>query len=267
MVTISELNIYPVKSMSGISLQSSYIDAMGLQYDRRWMLVSPDGKFITQRSHPQMALIQPRIENNQLVLSSFGLDDHYVPAADESSPDIKVQVWDDIVDAKHLSSETDQWIEQTIGEACQLVYMPDNVFRQCDTTYAKQGDRTGFSDGFPLLLISEASLVNLNGKLETPVPMKRFRPNLVVKGCEAFAEDNWKKFAVNGVSFRVVKPCSRCIITTVDPVIGMITSPEPLQTLASYRKQGDNIIFGQNVVQDTTGNIKIGDVVELLAYQ
>ena len=264
MITVSELTIYPVKSMAGISLQSSYIDAMGLQYDRRWMLVSPDGKFMTQRSHPQMALIQPRIENNQLILSSFGLDDHYVPAADESSPDIKVQVWDDIVDAKHLSTETDEWIEQTVGEACRLVYMPDNVFRQCDTTYAKQGDRTGFSDGFPLLLISEASLADLNDKLEKPVPMKRFRPNLVVKGCEAFAEDGWKKFAINEISFRVVKPCSRCVITTVDPAIGMVTSPEPLQTLASYRKQGDKVMFGQNVVQDATGNIKLGDVVEVL---
>lgn len=263
MITVSELNIYPVKSMAGISLSSSNLDLMGLQYDRRWMVVSTKGKFITQRSHPQLALIQPKLLNGRLTLTSFGLDDHVVPLATVDSPDMTVKVWDDEVQAKHLSPATDAWLEQTVGEPCHLVYIPDDEIRQCDLSYARKGDRTGFSDGFPLLLISEASLQDLNNKLDTPVPMKRFRPNIVVTGCEAFAEDTWKSMTVNTTPFRIVKPCSRCVITTVDPAIGMVTSPEPLQTLASYRKQGNKVMFGQNVIPDDTGVLTVGDIVQV----
>jgi len=247
--------------MAGISLQSSQLDSMGLQYDRRWMVVSTEGKFITQRSHPQMALIQPKLHGGQLTLSSFGLEDHIVPLATKHSPDINVQVWNDTVQAKHLSKETDTWLEQTIGEPCQLVYMPNDEIRQCDLNYAKEGDRTGFADGFPLLFISQASLDDLNSKLKDSVPMKRFRPNVVVTGCNAFAEDTWQTVKINNVHFRIIKPCSRCIITTIDPTLGMVTSPEPLKTLATYRKQGNKVMFGQNVVHDDVGTLTVGDSV------
>jgi uncharacterized protein YcbX len=259
MIKLTEINIYPVKSMAGITLQSSAIDAMGLQYDRRWMVVSPTGKFITQRSHPQMALIQPHLNGGQLTLSSFGLDDHIVPLADANSPRKTVQVWNDTVQAQHLSAETDHWLAHTLGEPCHLVYIDAQEVRQCDLSYAKQGDRTGFSDGFPLLLISQASLDDLNAKLNETVTMQRFRPNLVVSGCEAFAEDTWQSMQINTLSFHIVKPCSRCIITTVNPQLGFVNSPEPLQTLATYRKVDNKIYFGQNVIHQQTGHIHLGE--------
>jgi len=259
MITLTEINIYPVKSMAGIALQSSAIDAMGLQYDRRWMVVSPQGKFITQRSHPQMALIQPSLNKGQLTLSSFGLEDHIVPLANSKSAYKSVQVWRDTVRARHLSDTTDHWLKHTIGEDCHLVYIDDQEMRQCDLTYAKQGDRTGFADGFPLLLISRASLDNLNSKLKKPVTMQRFRPNLVVSGCDAFAEDCWTSMQINSLSFKIVKPCSRCVITTVDPKLGLVTTSEPLQTLASYRKRDNKIYFGQNIIHQNTGNVSLGE--------
>ena len=249
--------------MAGISLQSSQLDSMGLQYDRRWMVVSLEGKFITQRSHPQMALIQPLLNNDQLTLSSFGLNDHIVPLATADSLDITVKIWGDTVNAKRIGDKTDAWLEQTIGEPCHLVYILNDEIRQCDLNYANNGDRTGFSDGFPLLLISQASLDDLNSKLDTAIPMKRFRPNLVITGCEAFAEDTWKEIKIHLSTFRIVKPCSRCIITTVDPEIGITTSPEPLQTLATYRKRANKIMFGQNVVHKSIGALSVGDKVTL----
>lgn len=249
--------------MAGISLQSSQLDDMGLQYDRRWMVVSPEGKFITQRSHPQMALIQPSLNKNQLTLSSFGLDDHIVPQVTHDSPDITVQIWGDTVNAKHLGDQTDTWLEQTIGEPCRLVYIVDDEIRQCDLNYADKGDRTGFSDGFPLLLISQASLDDLNSKLDKPIPMKRFRSNLVVAGCGAFEEDTWKEIQIHTTTFRIIKPCSRCIITTIDPNIGMVTSSEPLQTLAKYRKKNNKIMFGQNLVHSGLGGLSLGNKVTL----
>ncbi len=267
MIQISALNIYPVKSMAGISLSCSAVDKMGLEYDRRWMVVSPQGKFITQRSHPQMALIQPHLNQGQLILSSFGLEDHIVPAVNSDSPSQSVLVWNDTVQAKHLSKETDRWLQHTIGEPCHLVYMEASEVRQCDLSYAQQGDRTGFSDGFPLLLISEASLEDLNQKLvqnsSKPVTMQRFRPNLVVKGCDAFAEDQWQNIHINQISFRIVKPCSRCIVTTVNPKLGIVSSPEPLRTLATYRKKANKILFGQNVIHNQTGVLNVGDCVKI----
>lgn len=267
MIKLSEITLYPVKSMAGITLESSAIDAMGLQYDRRWMVVSPAGKFITQRSHPQMALIQPHLHQGQLRLSSFGLADHLVPVATPQSPYKTVQVWKDTVQAQHLSTATDRWLAQTLGEPCHLVYINDQEVRQCDLNYAKAGDRTGFADGFPLLLIAQASLDDLNEKLNQPVSMQRFRPNLVVSGCKAFAEDTWDSMRINAIEFQLVKPCSRCVITTVDPKLGFISNPEPLQTLATYRQQGNSIYFGQNVIHQNKGNIHLGDIVHITKKQ
>jgi len=261
MITLTEITIYPVKSMAGISVESSAMDAMGLQYDRRWMVVSPAGKFITQRSHPQMALIQPYLHHGQLTLNSFGLENHIVPLATSHSPRKSVQVWNDTLQAQHLSAETDHWLEQTLGEPCHLVYIDAQEVRQCDLNYARAGDRIGFADGFPLLLISQASLDDLNTKLAQPVSMQRFRPNLVVSGCDAFAEDTWQSMHINTLKFQLVKPCSRCIITTVNPQLGLVTSPEPLRTLATYRKRDHKIYFGQNVIHQNRGNICLGDVI------
>jgi uncharacterized protein YcbX len=264
-VQLSGLFIYPVKSLAGISLKTSEVDTMGLKYDRRWMLVSPDGNYLSQRTHPQMALVHPQLENGNLILSTFGMDDHNVPPASESTKTKRVKIWDDAVEAIHVSEESDQWLTDAIGTECHLVYISDDEIRQCNLDYAEQGDRTGFADGFPLLLISEASLDDLNERMDiAPLPMKRFRPNLVVKDCKEYAEDKWKKIKIGDLTFRIVKPCSRCVITTVDPDTGMKIGVEPLQTLATYREKNGEVYFGQNVIHDNTGILEIGMDIDII---
>lgn len=264
-IRLSQLYIYPVKSMAGIPLATSEVDAMGLQHDRRWMLVDRDGQFMTQRTHPHMVLIRPAIRDGRLVLTNSKGESHEVPGIGHAEGRLRVQVWKDQVNAHRLSSATDAWLSREIGEPCQLVYIANDEIRQCDPAYAKEGDRTGFSDGFPLLLISEASLEQLNSRLARPVSMIRFRPNLVVSGCDPHAEDKWQKIRIGGISFRVVKPCSRCPIPTVNPQTGRKEGPEPLKTLMSYRRRDNKIWFGQNLVHEGRGVLQANQQVEILA--
>lgn len=264
-IHISGLFIYPVKSLAGISLQTSNVESMGLQYDRRWMLVSPDGLFLTQRKIPKMALIKTALDTNgKLTLSAKGMSDHSVPNTNNDCDTMSVRIWKDNLTVQKVDSETDTWLLSALGIDCHLVYIADEVERQCDLDYAQKGDQTGFSDGFPILLISEASLDDLNQRLEAPVEMIRFRPNIVVSGCNAFAEDHWKRFTISKIEMHGAKLCSRCILTTVDPEKGERTSKEPLATLETYRKVDKAVNFGLNVIQQQHGILNIGDVVELL---
>jgi len=254
---ISGLYIYPVKSLAGISLQQATLDSMGLEYDRRWMLVSEEGKFLSQRTLPKMALIQTSIDNGKLTLSMQGKQDLIVPQASEET--LPVTIWNDTVLANKVDDSCDRWLADALGVSCHLVYMKDDIVRQCDLKYAKQGDRTGFSDGFPMLLLSEASLDDLNKRLEKPVDMRRFRPNIVIKGCKPFAEDEWEKFTLANIPMLGVKPCSRCPIPTVDPDTGEKTGTEPISTLATYRKNNHKVYFGMNVIHQEQGVLSIGD--------
>lgn len=271
-IRVSELAIYPVKSLAQIQLKKSKIDNFGLQNDRRWMVVDQQGKFITQRQQSRMCLIQVEL------LESKSLDVDYQQAAirltapqmppvivelPPSPKLIPVIVWHDTCNAIDCGVEVAQWLSEFLSIQCKLVFFPENEFRQVDLEYAKQGVRTAFSDGFPLLLISQASLDDLNSKLDVAVPMKRFRPNLVVNGCNAFDEDNWKRLRVGDLIFRVVKPCSRCVIPSIDTDTGERGS-EPTKTLVSYRKKDNKIFFGQNIIADTPGFISVGDLVEII---
>ena len=261
-ITIHSLYIYPVKSLAGISLESSQLDKMGLKHDRRWMLVSPSGDFLSQRKVPKMALIQPKFIKKQLILTQSGKEDFAVPTANPQQT-LSVNIWKDKVTAQCVSQAADDWLFEALGIKCHLVYIPDDEVRQCDLEFSKQDDRTGFADGFPILLISTASLDDLNQRLKKKVEMRRFRPNIVVSGCDAFAEDNWHEFTLGKIPMRGVKPCSRCILITVDPKTGKRSGAEPLQTLMSYRKQGNSVYFGQNVIHDTIGSVQIGDLLSL----
>lgn len=265
-ITVNALTIYPVKSLAGIALDSSMLDSMGLVYDRRWMLVTPDGNFLSQRKVPKMALIQPRFEQQQLILSNAEQQDLIVTQP-ISQQTLHVTIWNDTVTAQRIGEIADKWLTEALGIPCHLVYIPDDKIRQCDQAFAKQGDRTGFADGFPILLISTASLDDLNQRLAHPVEMTRFRPNIVVEGCDAFAEDKWHEFTVENLTLRGVKPCSRCILTTVDPNTGKRTGMEPLHTLMSYRKQGNKVNFGQNVIHNTIGRIQIGDKLHVTSMK
>lgn len=261
MIKLSQINIYPVKSLAGITLSCSPLDAMGLRHDRRWMLVTPAGRFITQRTHPQMALIQPRLSDGILTLTRHGMRDQVVPDAVHSSTTMQVEIWSDRVNALHLSEEADAWLSQAIDAPCRLVYIADNEIRQCDREYAEEGDHTGFADGFPLLLISQASLDDLNGRLQQPLPMRRFRPNLVVSGCAPYAEDGWRELRIGDIILRVVKPCSRCVITTIDPERGVKGQGEPLRTLATYRMRDNQVYFGQNLIHQQQGGLSLNQGV------
>ena len=260
-ITLSGLSIYPVKSLAGIELSQSDLQQTGLRFDRRWMVVSPDGKFLTQRSQPQMALVHTRIDNGQLTLSKQGMPDLLVPSIANTAQRMQVTVWRDTLAVAHISNAVDSWLSEAIGVACQLVYFPDDVLRGVNPDYAKPGDITAFADGYPLLLISQASLDDLNSRLQQPLPMKRFRPNLVVTGCEPYAEDQWKNIQIGDIKLRVAKPCSRCATTTVDPETGQYTGKEPLRTLSKYRRQDNKVMFGQNLLHDNIGTLHVGDLV------
>ncbi len=265
---VSQLSIYPVKSLGGISLQQSALERFGLHNDRRWMVVDDRGRYLTQREKSRMCLIQPEPLNNGLRLSAPGMTKLEI-AHTAQIPSREVRVWDDHVTALDCGDTAAQWLSRFLDTDCRLVYFPDDGQRAVDPTYAQPGDVTAFSDGFPLLLITQASLDDLNGRLAEPVPMRRFRPNLVIDGSEhylkPYAEDNWKRLRIGDLTLRVVKPCSRCVIPTIDPTSGeRHADAEPLRTLASYRMHDHKIFFGQNVIADGEGRLEVGQPVEVL---
>lgn len=261
-VIISELNIYPVKSLRQISLPSSKLELYGLQHDRRWMVIDKQGVMLTQRQISRMCLIQPVLTDSGIMLTADGLQDIKVDIPLPADKKL-VTVWDDQCQAYDAGEDVARWLSSFLGQECRLVYFPDDEFRQVDTNFSQQGDRTAFSDGFPLLLISQSSLDDLNNRLAQPVPMKRFRPNLVVTGCKPYAEDNWSKIRIGEISFRIVKPCSRCVIPTID-IDTAEKSAEPLKTLSSYRRGDNKVFFGQNVINDNEGVLTLGMPVEIV---
>ncbi len=261
-IVLGGLHRYPVKSLRGESLASMEVGARGLLYDRHWMLVNEEGRFLTQRELPRMVLVRPQPQESGLVLRAPGMSDLQVQA--DSDEQLQVHIWRDLCTARVMSLAADQWLSDFLGVACQLVYLPDGQVRQVDQNYAKIQDQVGFADGFPFLLISRASLDDLNRRMGLSLPMERFRPNLVVEGCEAYAEDGWKRIRIGDLEFRVVKPCSRCVIPTVDQETGQRTGKEPLKTLATYRKQGHQVCFGQNLIHDSRGQLQTGMPVEIL---
>ena len=262
MIKVSELAIYPVKSMAQVPLSYAKVDRCGLENDRRWMVVDVNGRFITQRQYPRMCLIKATLDTPGLALTAPGM-----PGLSISRPDSdklsSVTVWNDQCQALDAGDTAANWLTEFLRVDCRLVAFPDDEVRQVDPSYARQGDRTAFSDGFPILLISQASLDDLNSRMASPLPMARFRPNLVVSGCEAFAEDSWRRLRIGDLSLRVVKPCSRCVIPSIDFTTAE-RGVEPTRTLATYRKRDNKIYFGQNVIADTPGELQLGMPVEIV---
>lgn len=262
---LSELNIYPVKSLKGIALEESPIEARGLLYDRRWMLVDQHSKFMTQREYPRMALIETSVKGDGLVVGFDGRD-LAVPENAEGGP-VEVGIWEGTVAAAVFGNEVNDWFSEALGVECRLVKMPETTHRPVPADYAVDAanDHVSFADAFPFLLIGKASLDGLNSRLKTPVPMNRFRPNFVVSGSEPFAEDNWRKVRIGENVFHVVKPCGRCVIPTVDQATGIKDGKEPLKTLASFRTKNGKVLFGQNLIgEHPRGMARVGDAVEIL---
>lgn len=260
---ISALYIYPVKSLGGIKVTSANITARGLQYDRRWMLVDENNRFLTQRDHPEMALLKTKIESKNIIVYHISdeTDRIKIPLEPDPSSTELVEVWEDKCLAQPADDKINQWFSKKLGIYCKAVYMPDESLRPVDSKYAKShSDITSFSDAYPMLLISEASLEDLNSRLDQPVPMDRFRPNLVIDGVYAYAEDEMQSFSINGNQFYGVKLCGRCIVTTTDQMTG-VRAKEPLKTLATYRNFNGKVCFGQNVICGPQGIIRVNDEV------
>jgi len=265
---LSEINIYPIKSLKGIPLTEAKIKRRGLEFDRRWMLVDDKNKFLTQREFPKMATIKVQIGEYNLQVSQNGSDLKipFLPNGDETA---RVQVWSSKCAARVYDDSINEWFSGVLQTKCRLVLMPEETRRKVNYFYAvHKDDHVSFADGYPFLLIGENSLADLNSRLQDDLPMNRFRPNFVVKDSESFAEDGWKKIKIGASLFHVVKPCGRCVITTIDQTTGE-KAKEPLKTLASFRipkrSVKKKIMFGQNLIVENEGNIlRIGDEIEVL---
>lgn len=260
---LAEIWIYPIKSLGGIPLTESTVEPRGLQYDRRWMLVDAGGEFITQRKIHEMALIGVNFASGGFNVAhrSFPHDPLFIPFEPVTNHFVQVRVWDDTVGAVTVSAEADRWFSRYLRQPVRLVKMTEETSRPVDMRYAKNGETVSFADGYPLLLIGRASLDDLNARLPEPVSMRRFRPSVVVGGASPFAEDAWENIKIGSATFRAVKPCARCVLTTIDPATGQ-AGAEPLKTLATYRQRNGKLLFGMNLLAEA-GYLAVGDRVEI----
>ena len=257
---LSEIWIYPIKSLGGIRLPSAKVHEKGLQYDRRWMLIDETNRFMTQRVHHSMALFKQQLHDTHLSI-------HYkdqslkIPFSHSHYEEpIVSQVWDDEVIVYEISDEFSAWFSLHLNMSCKLVLFPETNPRPVDVHYKVNEEHVSLADAYPFLIIGQSSLDDLNSRLEEAVPMNRFRPNLVFTGGLPYEEESWREFQVGANQFVGVKPCARCVLTTVNQDTA-IKGKEPLLTLSKYRRVGDKILFGQNLVAINHGEIHEGDKI------
>ena len=263
MLQLSGLTTYPIKSCAGSALTSAALDRFGLSGDRRWLIVDAGNRFLSQREHALMALVEPEQRSEGLLLR-LGDEVLTVTTPASAAKTRLVRVWQDTVPARDAGDTAAYWLSARLGQACRLVFMAEDCQRLVDGCYASAGETVSFADGFPLLLISQASLDDLNSRLSAAVPMNRFRPNLVVQGCAAYAEDHWRRIRIGDIEFTLAKPCSRCVVPSIDQATAQKDS-EILRVLASYRRGEDRqVYFGQNLLYLATGQLAVGARVEVL---
>lgn len=263
---LSALYRYPLKSAIAEPLQTSAIEPLGLAGDRRWMLVDEaTGRFLSQRAEAHMSQLGAAHLDDGLRLSAPGLTSLFVPTPTPDAALRGVTVWRDTLRVPDAGDEAAAWVSSFIGKPTRLVQLPAERARFTQSGYGLDTDRVGFADGFPLLLIGQASLDDLSRRVGRPLEMLRFRPNLVVSGSEAFAEDGWKRIRIGDTELRVITPCARCILTTLDPRTGVRSEDrEPLATLKTYRQVGGDVQFGQNLVSEGEGWLQVGMPVEVI---
>ncbi len=264
-IMLENIFVYPVKSLSGISVKKWNVTQTGLQYDRKWMLIGTDGQFLSQRKIPRMALVKTEFNGDDLVLSAPGMENLSLPAPTISGIPVACKIWEDHCQALKVSSHADEWFSTFLKQACHLVYQPEDSARPVDPNYGQSHDQVAFSDGFPFLIISDASLASLNQAMPAALPMQRFRPNLVVSGCAGYAEDFWREIQIGEIGFRLPKPCSRCSVPTVNQDTGE-QGKEPLVTLNRTRKWQNKVYFGQNAIHNHCGKLAVGNAVAILSY-
>lgn len=254
---LSEIRVHPIKSLRGVVVTEARVLPAGLAHDRRWMLVDEDGRFVSQREEPGLARLGMELVDGGYRVTSDAAA-LVVPVSHEG-PRVRVQVWSAEVEAA-VYEPGGAFFSRAIGRPLRLVYLPDDVVRDAGS-HARPGDRVSFADAYPYLVIGQASLDLLNAKQPgPPLPMTRFRPNFVVTGSEPHAEDGWARVRIGEVWFRGAGRCDRCVMTTLDPLTGE-KGPEPLRTLASYRREDGKVWFGQNLVPEGDGVVRVGDAV------
>lgn len=271
MLTISQLYLYPIKSLAGIAVQTAEVTDRGFANDRRYLLVTPDNVFITQRTYPKMALLYPEITDHGLAVINSSTDGRaiLITRPEESAlADQQVTIWSQVVKAQHVSRIADSWFSNALGIKCKLVYMPDRSLRPVAPSSGLRpaGKITSFADAYPFLLIGEESLADLNDRYQgsDPIGMNRFRPNIVFSGGQPYAEDQIGQFTINDISFTGLEKCARCGVPNVNPKTGKESiNGEPLRTLMKYRTENRKVYFGMNLVHAGTGIISVGDELQL----
>ncbi|MEU8567183.1 MOSC N-terminal beta barrel domain-containing protein [Streptomyces pathocidini] len=268
---LSAVRVHPVKSVAGRALGEAAVEPWGLAGDRRWMLIGPDSRCVTQREQPRLALAAAEaLSGSGVRVSAPGLEPLTVEVP-EPVATTAVGLFRDKVEAVPAGPAADAWFSEYLGTDVRLVHLDDPARRRpIDPRYSLPGETVSFADGYPLLAATTASLDALNLLIaqgdhadEGPLPMDRFRPNIVVDGTAPWSEDEWSRIRVGEVVFRVAKPCGRCVVTTTDQRTAE-RGKEPLRTLARHRRFGDKLVFGQNLVPEDTGTIRVGDAVEFL---
>jgi uncharacterized protein YcbX len=261
---LSAVHVFPVKSCAPLVLAAAGVGPRGLDHDRRWIVTDAAGCFMTGRQQPRLTLLRAVPDGDALDVSAPGMPPLRLrmPRACDRLP---VAVWSSRVAALAADAESDAWISRFLGTPARFACMDEACVRRVDPAYARAGDEVSFADAFPLMLISQAALDALNARLAVPVPMLRFRPNLVVANTKPHAEDGWKRIRIGAVELEIVKPCARCVFTTVDFEKGEFDpSGEPLRTLVGYRRSERGVLFGQNAIPRATGTLRVGDAVEVL---
>jgi uncharacterized protein len=262
---VDSLYTYPIKGCHRVDAEVAEVEPWGLAGDRRWLLVDPPtGRGLTQRDLPGLARIRPIPTTGGLILRTGGKDD-LVVAAPAGGERVDVEVWRNPLKAARAGAPADAWLSAALDRDVCLVHLDDPTQRPVDPAYGRPDDRVSFADGYPVLLANLASLDALNGWLDDPVPITRFRPNVVLGGATAWAEDGWigGRLRIGAVEFRVPKPCDRCLVTTIDQETG-IKGREPLMTLGRMRKFPGGLLFAVNLVPDGAGRIAVGDPVRIL---
>ncbi len=261
---ISRLFIYPIKSLGGIELPQAQVTARGLQHDRRWMLIDDNNRFMSQRTTPSMALFALKLADEGIKVTYRSTQEVCVlPFAPQTQEQLTVTIWDDTCTGTRVSDAADAWFSQRLGASCRLVFMDDDSLRPVDPRYAGPTHITSFADAYPMLLIGEASLQDLNSRLTDKVDFDRFRPNIVISGTEPYHEEQMAHFIVGDIQFYGVKPCARCVMVGVNQQTAEVY-PEPLKTLSSYRKFGKKVFFGQNLIHEGSGTISVGDELQII---
>lgn len=262
---LTEIWIYPIKSLGGIRVKSARVFEKGLQHDRRWMLIDSDNQFMTQRLNPRMALFKLSMINDQFSVK-HGNDSIVLPFTHSIiNIPIKAKIWDDEVEVFEVSYEYSRWFSERLELDCLLVSFPETSSRLVDDRYQINHEHVSLADAYPFLIIGQQSLADLNSKLKQPVPMNRFRPNFVFSGGQPFDEDSWDEFSIGKNKFAAVKPCARCVLTTVNQDTGE-KGIEPLATLSTYRKKENKVLFGQNVIALNHNEIHEGDEIILQVH-